>query len=816
MKKIYLLLLLCLLKLSAFAVQYFPNSINAPTGSITTTCINAANVAYTATVTMCGTTVAAGTNSIDVEWMFNGAVIWDDPTTYTPTSTGAIVLTVPASSFSFPSTGGTYSGVNGLRVRLTSSGTAPGGCTAGTVIFGASTAITLNSVFPAPITGLDQVCIGRTITLANSTPGGVWSSSFTPAATVSTGGVVTGVGAGGTTISYMLNSCAAMLGVGVNGNPGPITPSTPAMCQGTTTTVFNGTTGGTWSSSAPGTISVNPFDGMTVGTLVGTATITYTLSTGCYATTTATVHPNPPAITGTMEVCRAATTTLANTMSPGTWSISPTTRATIGSSSGVVTGVSGGTATATYTITGTNCINTAVVTVGDSAAVIMGDAAFCGGGSSIMLSNAVGGGTWSSGATSIATVNSSGVVTSVAPAGGVVTISYTTPGCAAVTKTLTISALPMPIGGALSICTGVPSTLYETTTGGTWSVSDTFSAITIATIDTAGRISGLSMGTATVTYRMDAGCQVTAVVTVNPLDSIGGPDSICVGGGRGFLTNIVGGGTWTSGNPLVISVELDSGFIHGIVAGPSFIVYTTPAGCTTSKLVTAIPQLPAISGPDHLCSGATVTLADAVPGGSWTTTNAFVGAISGTGVFVAGFPDTVQITYATSMAACSVTKTMTVDPLPVPVITYSGPVTHTLSTFPFYVSYQWFDSSAGIIGGASASSYTIPNLDEYYYVVVSDVNGCVGHYGYNYKSTLGVNGVSNGGVNIYPNPAAEKLYITAPVRVKAIISDLAGRKHMEREGALMLDISTLSNGIYMISLYDDSNTLLKTEKLVKE
>ena len=62
-----------------------------------------------------------------------------------------------------------------------------------------------------------------------------------------------------------------------------------------------------------------------------------------------TVTINPQAtITGTLTACVGSTTTLTGASSGGTWTSGATGIATVGSSSGIVTGVSAGTAPITY------------------------------------------------------------------------------------------------------------------------------------------------------------------------------------------------------------------------------------------------------------------------------------------------------------------------------------------------------------------------------------------------------------------------------------------------------------------------------------
>src|SRR6202012_4648282 len=108
-----------------------------------------------------------------------------------------------------------------------------------------------------------------------------------------------------------------------------------------------------------------------------------------------------------------------------------------------------------------------VVTVTTTPAVISNNSAMCAG-SSITLSDATGGGAWSSSNASIATVGSAtGTVTGIA--GGTARITYSIGGGCNVTAIVTVNAVVGTINGASSVCIGSAITLSDATTGGTWS-----------------------------------------------------------------------------------------------------------------------------------------------------------------------------------------------------------------------------------------------------------------------------------------------------------------------------------------------------------
>ncbi|MES2702563.1 MAG: M4 family metallopeptidase [Bacteroidota bacterium] len=135
------------------------------------------------------------------------------------------------------------------------------------------------------------------------------------------------------------------------------------------------------------------------------------------------VHADP--IAGAANVCTASSTTYTNTTPGGTWSSSNTAVATV-SPLGIVAGIAAGTAVISYSVSngcGT-AVATQVVNVGSSTTLppITGPLSKCIG-TITTLSNPAPGGTWSSSNTAIASINTTGVVTSTAV--GTATITYT-------------------------------------------------------------------------------------------------------------------------------------------------------------------------------------------------------------------------------------------------------------------------------------------------------------------------------------------------------------------------------------------------------
>ena len=299
---------------------------------------------------------------------------------------------------------------------------------------------------------LGNVLTGRSIT---------WSSNASGVASVSASGLVSGVSAGNATItatSEGINGTAAIIVAptlvpvaSVTVSPNPASVLAGATVQLTATTKDSGgnvLTGRaiTWSSSAPGVATVSA-TGLVTGVAAGSATITAS-SEGKNGTSAVTVTVPAPAPVATVTVTpspltlrvgttRQLTATLkdsAGAVLTGrtvTWSSSATGVATV-SASGLVTAIASGSATITATSEGKNGTSTVTVTLvpvstvtvtPNPAGVLVGAtvqlvATLKDSAGNVLTGRTV---TWSSGATGVATVSTSGLVSGVAAGSATVT-----------------------------------------------------------------------------------------------------------------------------------------------------------------------------------------------------------------------------------------------------------------------------------------------------------------------------------------------------------------------------------------------------------
>lgn len=456
--------------------------------------------------------------------------------------------------------------------------------------------ITVNPLpVPGTVSGDVHVCVASTITHSTTGTGGYWHASNANA-TVSSGGVVTGVNAGAVFISYTaLNSCgSASAYAPVIVDPLPVAGTlggATSVCVAATATLTATASGGSWSNDGT---TATVAGGIVSGIAAGTTTISYAVTNGCGTATTIrtlTVNPLPVAgtISGADSVCTAATTTLSTTLAGGTWSISGSA-ATV--SGGSVSGIAAGTATVSYSIS--NVCGTAsathIIAVNPlpDAGSISGLDSVCVS-SSIPLVASMPGGVWSSGSGDATVL--AGSVTGVAA--GTATISWSvTNSCGTDIATHAVVVNPLPVAGSLSgdtvICPGASAALTTTESGGIWSATGSAASVS------AGVVSGISPGTAVISYAITNVCG-TATATHSMLihalpdaGAITGAATVCIGDTI-VLSAGMAGGSWAGSNS---NVWLNNGTIAGITAGSVIISYTVTNICGSSTATASIAVEP--------------------------------------------------------------------------------------------------------------------------------------------------------------------------------------------------------------------------------
>ncbi len=288
-----------------------------------------------------------------------------------------------------------------------------------------------------------------------------------------------------------------------------------------------------------------------------------------------------------------------------------------------------------------------------------------------------------------------------------------------------------------AICPGTTASLNTTTTYGSAPYTYSWLPTGAATASTSVTPSATTSYSVIVT---DAcGTKDTAVrnITVYPLAPIVGNTSLCLGGSS-VLTNAVPAGTWTISNPAVATIST-TGDLISISVGSATVTYTTPDGCIATAPVNVANMPDPISGMSVLCTGSSTPLTETVPGGTWSSSNAAVATVTGTGMVTALTGGTAVITYAMS-PACYVTFNIT--SLPSSTIAFAGATnpttcisadgTITLSGLQPYnlytVNYQFNGSPRTVILTANASGQLIiTGLDggTVNNIIASSFGGCL-------------------------------------------------------------------------------------------
>jgi len=377
------------------------------------------------------------------------------------------------------------------------------------------------------------------------------------------------------------------------------------------------------------------------------------------------------------------------------------------------------------------------------------------------------------------------------------------------------------IVGTTGICTGSSHPFTDPIVGGTWSSSTP----AVATVSSSGDVTGVSAGTATITYSISSTSYATIIVTVASIPTAGfisGLSSVCVGNSI-TLTDGSSGGTWSCDlSGPVYGTITSSGVLTGVATGTADVVYVVSNACMTvftERFITVGPPINTgtISGPSAVCVGSSVTLADAAFGGTWGTAggNASVTAGSVTGI-TAG-TDLVSYTVTTSCGSAAATFPVTVNPLPVPVIVTS---LVTLSTTVPYATYQWLYSGSAI-GGATDATYDA-TLDGAYAVTVTNDNGCTGTSDLALVSSVGVKNVNAAanGIIVSPNPTSGIFTVHTANAGTFTVYSIDGKEistYTVKTGITTLSLpSGLAPGVYMCKFCSDNGNTATIRLVFKQ
>jgi len=494
----------------------------------------------------------------------------------------------------------------------------------------------------------------------------------------------------------------------------PAIGGTLDVCKGFTTILNDSATGGIWTSLDTAIASIDT-TGKVTGITPGTAVIRYTSLAGCINTAAVTVNLSPGSISGPVGVCVGFSITLSDTSSDGTWSSSNTLMAKVGTGSGIVTGIASWTPTITYTIPD-GCIATKNIIVGANAGNFTGPSSVCRS-SSIILTDTVTGGTWSSSNDRATVVN--GLVTGISA--GIDTVIYTVIGfCGTNTaiKIITIDTFQNAgsITGPSSICVGSSITLTDNTIGGIWSSNS--KALVIS-----GLVTGVTAGIDTIRYIITNACgtdTATKIITINPELNAGniiGASNVCVGS-VDTLVDGAPGGVWSSSNT---NANVSNGFVTGIIAGTDIIRYVVTNTCgtdTTAKTITInpLPYAGIIMGLSSVCIGSAITLTDSVAGGIWNSSNTTAVTFDGTITGINAGTDTIMYAVTNVCGIDTAAQIIIVDPLP-----YAGIISglssvcvgSAITLTDITIGGSWYNSnntatvSGGVITGISSGIDTI-------------------------------------------------------------------------------------------------------------
>lgn len=140
-----------------------------------------------------------------------------------------------------------------------------------------------------------------------------------------------------------------------------------------------------------------------------------------------------------------------------------------------------------------------------------------------------------------------------------------------------------------------------------------------------------------------------------------GPSTGCTGTTLSYNDSLLLGGTWSSSNPSVATIDPSTGVATALSAGTTVITYISSMGIDTAT-VEIFETPPAITGTFSVCVSYATALADAMPGGFWASAEPWIASVDASSGVVHGVnAGTTTIYYINSLGSCYASAGITVN-----------------------------------------------------------------------------------------------------------------------------------------------------------
>jgi Metallo-peptidase family M12/Secretion system C-terminal sorting domain len=352
---------------------------------------------------------------------------------------------------------------------------------------------------------------------------------------------------------------------------------------------------------------------------------------------------------------------------------------------------------------------------------------------------------------------------------------------------------------------GATNSTYVATASGNYSV-----AIVVGTCNAASNIIAVSVNTASN----------APIVNV----TASGSTTICTGASLVLTTNtgINYSYQWQLNGVAISGATQNS---YTVTSGGSYTVLVTNGGCNTTSSAVIVTQLADVApiakitpaSSTDFCAGNNVALL-ANTGANyfyeWYYNNNLIAGASSS-IYNASLPGAYKVKITSNVCTgTSLITTLTQHPLPVPTIAYASGLLSI--TNPGFNSYQWYLNGQMVSGAYGISYYPVQN--GVYTMQVTDQWNCTGvSNGILIENFTGVANTNlNNQIIISPNPAHDQIQIMGINNPMVKIYNALGQEVIKVANQALVSIAALSNGIYMVHVFDEHNNLVHAQKLIKE